>query len=176
MPENWTNPKTWVVDELVTAATMNAQIRDNLLWLKSPPSREYTALGDGDWVTSSTAWVDVDGTYLALYMETTGGDLMVHFHGTMILTGADGIAYFDLTLDGFPVAGDNGIIALQNPDSALAQRITPVSFTRRITNVSPMAHLVRLQWRVNSGTARIYAGTTSGRQLKPQFWMMEVGK
>ncbi len=176
MPEIWTNPKTWVVDELVTAATMNEQVRDNLLWLKSPPNREHTALGDDDWITSSTSWVDVDGTYLTLHMETTGGDLMVHFHGTLTLTGMDSVVYFDLLLDGVPVGGGNGIIALQNPDAATAQRITPVSFTRRIKNVSPMPHLLSLQWRVNTGVARMLAGTTSGRQLRPQLWMMEVGK
>lgn len=31
----WTTPKTWVVDELVTASLMNEQIRDNLLYLQS---------------------------------------------------------------------------------------------------------------------------------------------
>lgn len=176
MPEIWTNPKTWVADELVTASAMNEQIRDNLLWLKAPPSRQYTALGDGDWVSSSTNWVDVDSTYLAFYMSSTGGDLLVHFHGTLALSATDNIVYFDLLMDGEMVAGDQGIIAIQNPDSAMAQRIVTVSFTRRIRNVSPMAHLVRLQWRVNTGSVRMYAGTTSGRQLRPQFWMMEIGK
>lgn len=41
----WTPPKTWLVDELVTAADMNAQIRDNLAHLDLC-LRSYTSLRD----------------------------------------------------------------------------------------------------------------------------------
>ena len=34
---SYTTPKTWAVNELVTASLMNQQVRDNLLYLKSPP-------------------------------------------------------------------------------------------------------------------------------------------
>jgi len=33
----WTSPRTWVTGEIVTAAMMNEQIRDNLLYLGDPP-------------------------------------------------------------------------------------------------------------------------------------------
>jgi len=33
----WTSPKTWVTGEIVTAAMLNEQLRDNLLYLGDPP-------------------------------------------------------------------------------------------------------------------------------------------
>jgi len=33
----WTSPRTWVTGEIVTAAMMNEQLRDNLLYLGDPP-------------------------------------------------------------------------------------------------------------------------------------------
>jgi hypothetical protein len=33
----WTNPITWTVSQAVTSALLNAQLRDNMLFLMSPP-------------------------------------------------------------------------------------------------------------------------------------------
>lgn len=41
----WTAPRTWTTGELVTAALLNEQLRDNLLALTPPAAGTYT--GDG---------------------------------------------------------------------------------------------------------------------------------
>jgi len=33
----WTSPRTWVTGEIVTAAMLNEQLRDNFLYLGDPP-------------------------------------------------------------------------------------------------------------------------------------------
>lgn len=37
----WTTPKTWTVNEVLTAADMNAQLRDNLTFLRDRPTFHY---------------------------------------------------------------------------------------------------------------------------------------
>ena len=46
----WTTPRTWIAGEVVTAALLNAQVRDNLTYLK----------GDAAWipVTFQNGWVN----------------------------------------------------------------------------------------------------------------------
>lgn len=63
----WTAPVTWAADQLVTAADMNAQIRDNLLVLK-------TAIdADGKIVAiSSTYFASLDGANLTGVAKTAG--------------------------------------------------------------------------------------------------------
>ena len=76
----WTTPKTWADDELVTANVMNTHVRDNLNALKAPPTARYELNRTSDYTTTSTSFVDVDGTKLALTITTSGGDVMVHFN------------------------------------------------------------------------------------------------
>lgn len=45
----WTNPRTWVATELLTAALMNLHVRDNLLYLKGDAAWTAPALS-GTWV------------------------------------------------------------------------------------------------------------------------------
>ena len=62
----WTTPKTWADDELVTANVMNTHIRDNLNVLYERPLDWLNYLPGSDYTTTSTSWVDVDGTNLKL--------------------------------------------------------------------------------------------------------------
>ncbi len=165
----WTTPKTWQVDELVTAADMNTHIRDNLNALKSPPNAVYTPDETGDYTTQSGSFEAVDATNLALTLTTNGGDLLVHLHAT-VKNSASARIYFDVTVDGTRVAGDDGIIA-----TALSDSPEVVSFTRLVSGLSAGEHTVTLVWKVSAGTATLYAGAgTSGLDLHPQFWAREV--
>ena len=37
MPAAWSTPRTWVTGEALLASDLNAQVRDNLSFLKEPP-------------------------------------------------------------------------------------------------------------------------------------------
>jgi hypothetical protein len=163
----WTTPKTWTSEPL-TSLDLNTHLRDNLEALKDPPGTSYVLNESANYYTTSTSFVDVDGSKLALTISTGGGDVMVHFHG--VVAAASGRVNFDLDVDGVRVAGDDGITRL---DTITA----PVSFTRLISGLAAGAHTFRLQWRVSSGgSATLYAGAGSTVQLDvhPQFWVREV--
>lgn len=165
----WTTPQTWVAG-LVTVDDFNEQIRDNLAFLKDPPTDLHTANEGADWSTTSTSFVDVDSTDLALTITTGGGDVMVHFHGTISKNDTGGV-FLDVDVDGARTAGDDGIIT----NIHAANYRTPMTFTRLIQGLSAGSHTFKLQWRVGSGTVTLYAGAgTSNADLHPQFWVREI--
>lgn len=161
----WTQPKTWSSEPL-TSADLNTHLRDNLEALKDPPSAQYVLDEASDYSTTSTSFVAVDSSNLALSLTTTGGDLLVHFHGVLQIT--THVIFLDVYLDGSPIGGDDGLVQLLNGTHTL-------SFTRLVQNISAGAHTLELRWRVNAGTAVLYAGAgTLNADLHPQFWVREV--
>lgn len=171
----YTTPITWN-SSLVTVAQMNEQIRDNLNALKDPPTDSYDVNEGADYTTTSTGFQNVDTTDLAMSITTTGGDIMVHFHGTVDNGSINTRVYFDLfsnTLGG-RVGGDDGIVYIQMPTSTSGQGHS-VSFTRLITGFGAGTHGFTLQWKVSGGTATMYAGAgTSNKDMHPQMWAREV--
>lgn len=166
----WITPKTWTANELVTAAMLNTHLRDNLNALKAPPTQHYECDESANYTTTSGVFVDVDATNLALTIETTGGDLLVHFHGTISQTSTVAAVMFDLELDGARVAGNDGILVVQTNAQA-----TPVSFTYLITGLSADEHTIALQWKTTTGSATMYAGAgTAYSDIHPQMWAREV--
>jgi hypothetical protein len=164
-----------VVGEIPTAAIFNTHVRDNLDALKNPPTAAYNVNEVADYSTSSASFVDIDATDLALAITTTGGDILVGFVGSLLITGGtpSGGVYFDVALDGTRKGGDDGICAASN---FRTDETVPVSFAYLIRSVPAGAHTLRLQWRTGtSTTATLYAGAgTAGRDLHPQFWIREV--
>lgn len=170
MAANWTPPATWT-GSLITVNRLNEQIRDNLEFLKDPPSASYEADEGSNYTTTSSSFVDVDSTNLSLTIETAGGDVLIAFHGTVTRSASGGIVRFDVDVDGTRVASDDGIIAAEPVTGAGM----PVSFVRYVTGLSPGSHTFKLQWKINTGTATLYAGAgTSQYDIHPQMWVREV--
>lgn len=166
----WENPKTWVTGELVTAAMLNTHVRDNLNALKSPPSDDYVCDESSNYNTTSTSFVNVDATNLALTINTAGGDVMVGFHAVVHNSTSSAIIFFDVEVDGVREAGDDGLIEAQFDAGVL-----PVSFVRLITGLSEGSHTFKLQWKVSAGTGVMYTGTgTTSADVHPQLWTREV--
>lgn len=164
----WTTPKTWTAEPL-TSSDLNTHLRDNLSALKSPPSSSYTLNEVSDYTTTSTIFVNVDAAKLSLNITTTGGAVLVHFHGAIECSATANI-FFDVSVDGSRTAGDDGIIVEQ-----AAAQAEVIGFTRRITGLSAGSHTFNLQWKTASGTLTLYAGAgTSGKDIHPQFWVAEV--
>jgi hypothetical protein len=154
----WTTPKTWNVDELLTAANLNTHLRDNLNALKAPPTVHYECDEDSEYTTTSTSFVDVDGTNLALTLTTSAGKI-----------------FFDVTLDGNRIGEDDGILGgyVQNAGSGNTASAY-MSFTRLVTGMAAGEHTFVLQWRTTGSTARLFAGATAAEAVHPQFWAREV--
>lgn len=164
----WTTPKTWVVDAALTASDMNTYISDNLEALKDPPSDSYECNEASDYTTSSTSFVDVDSTNLALTITTTGGDVLVGFTGSCGETGGDDFMYFNIDVDGTDVADDDGLVRQKLGSN--------ICFTYLVTGLNAGSHTFKLRWKVETGgAATLYAGAgTSKADLHPQFWAREA--
>ncbi|MCY4073757.1 MAG: hypothetical protein OXG60_20890 [Chloroflexi bacterium] len=157
----WTTPKTdWNNGELVTAADINA-IGENLAALKQPATAAYTTTAEI--IGRTETFADVHSN-MRLTLATTGGDVLVHFHGSMekvdhSLT----MLYCDIDIDGTRQGGEFGISRAYIDANDRA-----VSFTHLIQNLSAGSHIFRLQWKVQYGTVgvRLFAGA--------QFWVREI--
>lgn len=166
---SWTDPRTWAVGEVVTANLLNEQLRDNLNALHTTNGDEYTLDESTDYTTTSTSFVDVDATNLAVTLTTSGGDLLIGFSGGVYPPA--GIVYFTVDVDGSPIMGDDGIVGTYRSNNYLE----PVSFIVLKTGLSAESHTVKLQWKVSASTAILYAGAgTSTKDIHPQFWALEV--
>lgn len=168
----WTTPKTWVTGEPLTAGDLNTHLRDNLNALKTPPGDAYIANEASNYTTTSTAFVSVDATNLALTITTAGGDALVAFSGAVSNNTAGQAVYFDVDLDGVRQAGNDGINVLT---SAAANSIGNAAFAWLVTGLAAGSHTFKLQWKVSGGTGTLYAGAgTGGADIHPQFWVREI--
>lgn len=170
----YTQPTTRNTGDSITASVWNTDLVDNLIAIKNPPTDSYVADEGADWTTTSTSFVDVDGTDLSLTITTTGGDVIVHFHGVFLMSFNSDIVKLNVSLDGVNVAADDGITGASFYNSASALKL-PISFTRLITGVSAGSHTFKLRWKVAANSVTLYAGAgTTNFDFHPQFWVREM--
>lgn len=166
MTATWRQPVTWSVGQLVTATNLNEQLRDNLEFLKTPPTALYTVNQASDYTTTSTSFVDVDATNLSLTIATAGGDVLIVFMG---YGGGTARLYLDVAIDSVRMAGDDGFLA------AVSGVNTPITLVALKQGLTAGSHTFKLQWKVNSGTGTLYAGAgTAGLDTHPLFFVREI--
>ena len=114
----WTTPRTWVATEIVTAAQMNAHVRDNLGFLYTPPrgeSRRSANLSIANntavavtmqvEVHDNDAIVDIAGNPTRLTIKTAG---FYHVYGRMSwAVNSTGIRWAYVRLGGSTTLGGN---------------------------------------------------------------------
>lgn len=159
----WTDPTAWDVGDVLTKDRLNQEVRDNLIALKDPPSANFEGDGTANYSTTSTTFVDVDDPDFVLTITTNGGDVLVHFHGNVYNTGANGVSQLDVEVDGTRIGYASGMMYAQEGNSE------STTFTRLITGLSAGSHTFKLQWKVLAGT-----GVLTGLNYSPQFWAREV--
>jgi hypothetical protein len=170
MPAIWSSPRSWSVGELVSASLLNSHLRDNLEFLKGPPTALYTLNESSDYNTTSTSFVNVDGTKLSLSITTAGGDVLIGFCGCVLESA--GTLFFDVEVDAVRTGGDDGLCVV-TPTTA-SQRLN-ASFFKLIQGLSAGVHTFKLQWKVTAGTATLLSGAgTSNGDIHPQFFVREV--
>lgn len=169
----WVTPDTFVAGQLVTAQHMNT-MRDNFLALKTPANFKCYIDEAADYTTSSTSFVDVDTTNaeLTATITTAGGAVMLSFSGMCSQSNANGRIYFDITVDGVALAGNDGIFGAI--PSGVNEAYT-ASFTVVTDVLAAGSHTFVLQWKTSAATATLSAGAgTSNRDTHPIFWGKEI--
>lgn len=168
----WNNIAAYTAGQLIDQDDLN-DLRKNTEYLLSRPWTSYT-LNSANYTTTSSAFVDVDTSNLALTITPVSTQIEVHFHGTVRVSsgGPAYYIYFDLLVNGVRVGGDDGILASMNTNVVLS---FPVSFTRRISVTPNVSTTVKLQWKTTAGaTATLYAGSGATPDLHGQFWIAEA--
>ncbi|MCY4071868.1 MAG: hypothetical protein OXG60_11270 [Chloroflexi bacterium] len=158
----WTTPKTdWTTGELVAASDLNA-IGDNLAALRNLGKAAYTTTGDIQ--ANPRDFVKIDSDNLNLTITTTGGDVLVHFHGSITQENNHAV-FLDIEVDGARIGGANGTLVNQIIWGGRGTEISILSFTRLVQNLSAGSHTFRLQWKSASRNT-LKAGA--------QFWVREI--
>lgn len=175
----WTTPKTWDVDELVTAALLNVHLRDNLLALKQPPQGEVKRDNGGFYSTTSTSFVAIDNTNLKKTVTTAGGKVKVFFQGTIHADSATSRrVYLDVQVDGSGGVGQDagfaGGLVVTAVQSTVGQTVVvgPVI----LDGLAAGAHTFALMWKTNAGTMYLHADTSDvadENEVPAIFWVEE---
>lgn len=155
----WTAPKTWT-NEPIIATDLNAHIRDNLTILKDPASAIYYGDEGSDLSgLTSTSFANVDATAgkFSHSITTNGGPIFVFFRAHMIC-GTSARVHFEVTLDGSPQGGVDGLYSYTITTTASSQ-----GFVHIIPAPSAGNHTINLQYKMSVGTLTIYrrAGTAN---------------
>lgn len=160
----WTTPKTdWETGDLVAAGDMNA-IGENLAAMRSRVRAAYTTTADVT-IALETGFEDVDGDDLNLTITTSGGDVLVHFDGSITPSDSPGMS-FDIEVDGVRLGGNDGILPFKNHYKGAETSV--LSFTRLVQNLSGGSHVFKLQCkRANSPVSITLAAGA-------QFWVREI--
>jgi hypothetical protein len=142
-----------------------------LAWRAAPTIGVYTRTS-ADYTTTSTSFVDIDGTNLSFTITTLARRVKMGFVGS-IFTGATANQqiFLDVTVDGTLQGGTNGgLVGIRSPNDT-TQRFYNGSFTYLTDVLSAGSHTFKFQWRVASGTGTI-TGTTAGS--KARWWVEET--
>ena len=149
----WNTPKTNFADEEILTHTQMNEIGEDLEYLYDRPSALYES--DTQLLTSSTSFVDMDGTNLDIAVNTNSGNVLVWFTGALYKSTA-GQVYIDLLVDGTSVStGSDGLFSVYQVNTGRDS----ANFAFLVTGLSAGSHDFKLQWKVSAGT--VYVGNTN---------------
>ncbi|MCS6836119.1 MAG: hypothetical protein NZ750_08905 [Anaerolineae bacterium] len=173
----WHAPITWQVDQLVTEGDLNAQIRDNMLYLKGRADRALvSALPISlDISTSSTQWSDIQADTLSIGMVTAGGPVLLGFSGVFSTTStAETVVQLDFSVDGLRYVGGEGLAVANVRSGVITLQHDHVLMQALVMNLAAGSHTFRPQWRLASGVSVLLrGGNTAGAQFRPHLWAIE---
>src|SRR5437763_981331 len=136
--------------DVISSSSWGNQIKTNEDYLfNGRPGQVIKRDNNADYTTTSTSFVDIDGTNLMITATINSGKALVIFTGHFSITGSiqvdilvDGTRYLSAGADGFgnAAAGNNAFVAL-------------------VTGLSVGSHTFKPQWKTGSGaTERLRAG------------------
>jgi hypothetical protein len=141
----WTAPRTWVTGEIVTAAELNAHVRDNMNFLKSGVVASTTVTANVG-PTSSTTELVVASAPAVTFDGTTQVEVMFSWYNVTLTVATDS---FKILLYDGPTAGSG---------TNVAQWLLTIAanggsgVTRAILTPSAASHTYTARLVRNSGT------------------------
>lgn len=151
MPAYWTPPKTWNTGEVVTAASLNAHLRDNLDYLRAavdaPLAHDSRLLTVG-YATSSAAFVSI-APELTITLTTGGAPVLIAFASTWRNTIAGAENCLDIAINGVRIGDPAYGVALLN--APVAGYYVPVTW-QGVRPLPAGTHTFTPFWRCSGGT------------------------
>lgn len=138
----WTTPSTFVAGDVLEAADLNEQVRDNMTYVHS--GKPATAINHNNTTayTPGTSFGDVDATNLSITLSLTTGRVEIKAHCAFLAATSDGTTmYLDVTVDGTRQGGTDGIAMDSTTDPAKKG----VGFSLIVTGLSVGSHTFKLQ-------------------------------
>jgi hypothetical protein len=174
----WTTPETRAAGDILSAAKWNEQVRDNENYLFSGRPKFSIFRDNGaDYSTSSTSFVDVDGTNLKGVLTISGSAVLLGFNCVCASTGGGTTLApdFDFSIDGVR-AGAAGADGLARGASLTIYVYPNVGLVALVTGLSVGSHTFKIVWKANAAaTVSMYAGSgVGGADFIPHFWGIEV--
>jgi hypothetical protein len=126
----------------------------------------------GNYTTTSTTFVDIDGTNTNFTITTGAHRVMCGFVGEVDNNTLDLITYLDVEVDGTRLGNAQGLTDIQEQHGS-GQYLFNGSFTAISAVLTAGSHTFKFRWRVNGGTGKISGG--SAGESAAQFWVMEQG-
>jgi len=153
----WTAMNDLAYEDVVTEGDMDA-IRGNILYLLDPAAQATVQRNNTTaYTTTSTNFVDVDGTYLAHTITTAGGPVLALVSCTVQSSGAY-YTYLDIDVDGTRHASafGGGILMYKHTTTYARPHNLAV-----LIDVAAGEHTFTLQWKVSAGTASMYSDSST---------------
>lgn len=123
----------------------------------------------GNYTTTSTSFVDVDPTNMALTIATGARRVLIGFTGSCFNSGPDTV-FFDVAIDGTRMGGAFGLMGENEGTGAYRN----LSFFEVSAVLSAGSHTFKLQWRNVNGTTTTMPGATASSSTHPTFWVVEL--
>lgn len=178
----WTSPATWTAGQVVGAADLNSQLRDNMSYLlNGRPKQVIKRDNAGDYTTTSSSFVAIDSTNLAITLTLSGTIALLMFSG--MFNGGFNSSYgphtaLDFDIDGtrYLSAGNEGFgsynSAVNNNSGKVINTIMAL-----VTGLSVGSHTFKVFWKTtDTQTSTLYAGSgVSEVDSIPTFSAVEIG-
>jgi hypothetical protein len=146
----WTAPRTWATGELVTAAQLNEQVRDNLERVATPNYGNGDYTSGANHTTTSATFGNVDAANITFNITSAGGMYWLGFSSQVFGSTGAVITYFDIAVDGTRI-GDATIGLIRSTLGTGATTFTVIA----PTVLTSGTRTITLQWRVSSGTGTL---------------------
>src|SRR6266568_292591 len=143
--------------DVISSSSWGNQIKTNEDYLfNGRPGQAINRNNVGDYTTTSTSFVNVDNTNLAITATISSGTVIIAVTATAF-NAAGNSMYFDLEIDGVREGGTDGLIKviMTNP--------TNVSFTWVKTGLSVGSHTFKLQWKVTASAGHLQSNSADCR-------------
>ncbi len=170
----WTTPRTWGTGDLVTAADLNEQVRDNLAYLKTATTFDTVEV-DTNYSSTATFFTDVDTNNLTLTVNTRGKLALVGFEVAARQSQTSHAICFDVTVDGNRVGSNfRGLAYHRISNSRDVNAATPVSAQHWLANLTAGTHVIKLVWlQISASGDTGYIDNTAGGGMPTRLWLME---